>query len=70
MPPASLGTRSTACGRQLLSLGNAPGGEGVRPPTRVPAPCTDSMPQQRRHQGPSVYPPGRRATVACVLLPD
>ena len=35
-----------------------------RPPTRVPAPCTDSMP------GPSVHPPGRRATVACVLLPD
>ena len=35
-----------------------------RSPTRVPAPCTDSMP------GPSVHPPGRRATVACVLLPD
>eukprot|EP00966_Prymnesium_polylepis_P269106 6216498-Prymnesium_polylepis.1 len=38
--------------------------------TRAGTPCTDSMPQQRRHckyrrssfQGPSVHPPGRRAT--------
>ena len=53
--------------QRLLSLCRR--GRAQHAHTRVPAPCTDSMPQRRR-QGPSVHPPGRRAMVACVLLPE